>query len=349
MSIKEITNKEIWENFLSACAEKTFVNSWNWGEFQKKEGERVWRFGVFDGENQIASASVVKIEAKRGTFLFVPHGPNIRKQKTENKEQVLQVLLEKLKEIAKKEKAGFIRISPIWERTEENIAFFKDLGFRKAPIHMHPEVTWELDIAPSEDELLMGMRKTTRYLVRQAQKNSDIKITQSQDIKDLDIFNKIYQATAYRHHFFPFSLNYLQNQFSSFSPDNQISIFLGKYKGEIVSAAVIVFWQNSGFYHHGASLPKYNKIPVSYLLQWEAIKEAKRRGCQVYNFWGIAPEITQESQTSKSRHPWAGLSLFKMGFGGKRKEYVKTQDFPISPFYWLTYVFEKLRRIKRRL
>ena len=80
MSIKEINNKEVWENFLSACAEKTFVNSWDWGEFQKKEGERVWRFGVFDGENQIASASVVKIEAKRGTFLFVPHGPNVKEQ-----------------------------------------------------------------------------------------------------------------------------------------------------------------------------------------------------------------------------------------------------------------------------
>ncbi|GAI33015.1 unnamed protein product, partial [marine sediment metagenome] len=28
--------------------------------------------------------------------------------------------------------------------------------------------------------------------------------------------------------------------------------------------------------------------PASYLLQWEAIKEAKNRGCKLYNFWGIA-------------------------------------------------------------
>ncbi|MCX6765289.1 MAG: peptidoglycan bridge formation glycyltransferase FemA/FemB family protein [Candidatus Nealsonbacteria bacterium] len=103
------------------------------------------------------------------------------------------------------------------------------------------------------------------------------------------------------------------------------------------------------FYHHGASLSKFNKIPVSYLLQWEAIKEAKKRGCILYNFWGIAPEIASESDASKSKHPWAGLSLFKMGFGGYRKDYVKTQDYPITLKYYLNYIIEKIRKIKRRL
>jgi hypothetical protein len=38
-----------------------------------------------------------------------------------------------------------------------------------------------------------------------------------------------------------------------------------------------------------------------------------------------------------------------MGFGGYRKEYVKTRDFSLSPLYWLTYFFEKMRKIKRGL
>ena len=347
--IKEVDNKKNWEDFLSKSEEKTFVNSWNWGEFQKKEGEKIWRFGIFGDKGQIASAPVVKIEAKRGKFLFVPHGPNIKPEVKNQRLKILEVLLNRLKEIAKEEKVSFIRVAPIWERNEKNIKIFRELGFREAPIHMHPEVTWELDITPSEEELLMGMRKTTRYLIRQAQKNEDIDIIKSKNIRDLDIFNKIYQATAQRHHFFPFSLNYLENQFSSFISDNQISIFFGRYKKEVVSSAIIVFWQNTGFYHHGASLTKYNKFPVSYLLQWEAIKEAKKRGCHHYNFWGIAPDIKDKSEVKKSRHPWAGLTLFKMGFGGYRKEYVKTQDFIISKDYWLTFIFEKLRKAKRRL
>ncbi len=351
--IKEINNKEIWENFLLECQEKTFLDSWNWGEFQKKEGEKIWRLGIYESEELVALVLAIKIKARRGTFLFVPHGPNIKEQRIKNpastrrqgeagKEQILGMLLDKLKKLAKEEKASFIRIAPIWERNEENIKIFKDFKFRKAPIHMHPEVTWEMDIAPAEEELLMGMRKTTRYLIRRAQKNNDIEIIQGQNIEELKKFDEIYCATARRHRFVPFSLDYLQNQFSSFLEDNQISIFLGKYKDEVVCAAVVVFWQNIGFYHHGASLSKYNRVPVSYLLQWEAIKEAKRRGCEMYNFWGIAP-------INSRKHPWAGLTLFKMGFGGYRKEYVKTQDFPISSMYLLTNIFEKIRKAKRGL
>lgn len=338
MNIKEVDNKKIWENFLVECQEKTFLDSWNWGEFQKKEGEKIWRLGVYNNGEPVALILIIKIKAKRGTFLFIPHGPNIINPKS----QILSTLLIKLKEIAKEEKASFIRIAPICERKKENISVFEKFGFKKAPIHIHPEVTWELNVKPSEEELLMGMRKTTRYLIKQAEKNSDVKIIKSRNIKDLEEFNKIYRLTAERHKFIPFSMNYLKNEFFSFLPDDQILIFLGKYKEEIVSSAVIIFWQGIGFYHQGASLSKYNKIPVSYLLQWEAIKEAKERGCQIYNFWGIAPD-------DNKNHPWAGLSLFKKGFGGYRKDYVQTQDLPLSRIYYLTYIFEKLRKIKRRL
>ncbi len=353
---KEIIEKQIWEGFLEECGEKTFLSSWNWGEFQKKMGYKIWRLGVYNSEQLIAVALVIKIQAKRGTFIFVPHGPvikNIGEQFSDVSENSspMRALLEKLKEIAKQENCGFIRISVIWERREENVKIFKDLGFRNAPIHMHPETTWKLDIKPSEQELLMNMRKTTRYLIRQAEKNQDIEIVQSQDIKDVKKFDELYQATVNRHHFTPFSLEYLKNEFSVFQADNQISIFLGRYKGEIISSAIIIFWQGIGFYHQGASSLKHPKIPVSYLLQWEAIKEAKLRGCRLYNFWGIAPVKMINNQLSiiNKNHPWAGLTLFKMGFGGYKKEYVKTQDLVLSPKYWLNYIVEKIRKTKRGL
>ena len=342
MEIRELNNKDVWESFLLRCNEKTFLNSWNWGEFQKREGERIWRFGIYDNEQLISVALVIKVKARRGTFIFVPHGPVTEPRTEIQKLGVLETLTSKLKEITKQEKAHFIRIAPIWEKTKQNSDFFEDLGFMRAPIHIHPEVTWELDIESSEQELLMNMRKTTRYLIRQAQKNADIEIVKTQNIEDLKKFNEIYCSTATRHKFVPFSLKYTQNQFSSFLPDDQILVFLGKYKNEVVSSAVIVFWQNIGFYHHGASLSKYNKIPVSYLLQWEAIKEAKRRGCERYNFWGIAPD-------DNKNHPWAGLSLFKKGFGGYRRDYVQTQDLPLSKKYYLTFIFEKIRKMKRGL
>jgi lipid II:glycine glycyltransferase (peptidoglycan interpeptide bridge formation enzyme) len=292
---------------------------------------------------------VIKILAKRGNFLFVPHGPIIKFQIPNFKFQILKFLLEELKKLAKKEKCDFIRIAPIFERNEENEKIFKELGFREAPIHIHPEITWELDISIPEEELLKGMRKTTRYLIRQAIKNKEIEILRSEKIEDLKEFNKIYRETAKRHRFVPFSFDYLKDEFLAFKDDKQILIILGKYKGEIVSGGVFVFWQKIGFYHHGASSQKYPKIPVSYLMIWEAIREAKSRGCKKFNFWGIAPLINSKLQIPNSKHPWAGLTLFKMGFGGYKREYVKTQDFPISKKYWLCYLIEKIRKKRRGL
>ncbi len=340
MEIKEVTNKNIWEDFLAACQEKTFLQSWNWGEFQEKMRGKIWRFGIFENEKIIAVSLVVKVMARRGTFLLLPHGPIIRDQSTDCA-KILEVFLKKLKEITKQEHCDFIRINPIWRRNQKNNSIFHSLKFRPAPIQMHPEASWKLEILPSEEALLANMRKTTRYLIRQALKNSDILVEKSADIKDMEIFSKMHEKVSRRQSFVPFSLDYLKKEFATFQQDDQIIIFFGKYKNQLAAASFVVFWSGIGFYHHAASFPEYAKIPVPYLLQWEAIKEAKKRGCVLYDFWGYVDP--------QSKHPWAGPTLFKMGFGGRAHEYVKTQDFPLSQKYWLTYLFEMIRKIKRGL
>ena len=110
-----------------------------------------------------------------------------------------------------------------------------------------------------------------------------------------------------------------------------------------MAGAMVIFWSGIAFYHQAASLNKYAKLSIPYLLQWRAIKEAKARGCNVYDFWGFTdPE-------KFPKHPWAGPTLFKMGFGGYKKEYLKTRDFIISKKYWINYIIEKMRKIKRGL
>jgi len=377
MEVRNIQNKEEWEGFLlkgeesklssspfavaRECEEKTFLSSWNWGGFNSMMGNKIWRLGIFEGAKLLSVALVVKMVAKRGTFLLVPHGPNIISnfQFLISKHEILRTLLDKLKTIAREENVDFIRISPIWERNEENNEVFKSLKFEEAPLHIHPEASWKLDIRPSEEELLMQMRKTTRYLIRQAEKNKDIEIFQSSKIEDVETFNNLYHEVVKLQHFVPFSYDYLKNEFLAFTPGSQISLFFGKYKGDynppttsshslrerapIIASAFIIFWSKIGFYHHAALLPKFHKIPIAYSLLWEVIKEAKKRGCDFFDFWGYVDPF------KNPKHPWAGPTLFKMGFGGRPYEYVKTQDLPLSNKYWLTFLFEKIRKTKRGL
>ncbi|MBI4359201.1 MAG: peptidoglycan bridge formation glycyltransferase FemA/FemB family protein [Candidatus Nealsonbacteria bacterium] len=341
MEIREITDKNTWESFLAGVAEKTFLQSWNWGEFSREMGEKIWRLGIFDQNELAAVALTEKKTSKRGTFLLVPHGPITQSAAPKPKAEILNVLTERLKLLADAEKASFVRVNPIWERNPENNNLFKD--FRPAPLQMHPESSWKLDIRPNPEDLLSQMRKTTRYLIRQAQKNRDIRIDQSQNLADVEKFSRFHDQVSQRQRFIPFSLEYLQKEFRAFAPDDGVRLFFGYHDNEVAAGSFVVFWSGIGFYHHAISLTRYAKFSIPYLLQWEAIQEAKRRNCVLYDFWGfIDPQ-------QYPRHPWAGPTLFKMGFGGRVFEYVRTRDLPLSKKYWLTYFFERLRKIKRRL
>jgi len=346
VEIREITDKNVWESFLAGAAEKTFLQSWNWGEFSQNMGEKIWRLGIFDETELIAVALVEKKVTKRGTFLLIPHGPvtinsNPPTGGQNYKSQILDTLTKRLKDIAVEEKTSFIRINPIWERNPENDGFFKD--FRLAPLQMHPESSWKLDITLPEENLLAEMRKTTRYLIKRAQKNQDIRIDQSRNLVDVEKFSRFHDQVSQRQRFVPFSLEYLQKEFRAFAPDDGVRLFFGYHNNEVVAGSFVIFWSGIGFYHHAISLPRYAKFSIPYLLQWEAIKEAKRRDCHLYDFWGFVDPQKQP------RHPWAGPTLFKMGFGGQADEYVKTRDLVLSPKYWFTYLLEKLRKVKRRL
>lgn len=339
MQIKEITNKQQWEDFVLQNKESTFLHSWNWGEFNKNTGEKIWRVGVFDEGKLIAVVLIIKIKARRGSFLFVPQGPIITYNPKLITYDLLKKLFDFLKNLGKKEKVGFVRISPILKNTSEDLNLFKSYGFRNAPIHMmHPEMTWLLDIAKSEEEILKGMRKTHRNLIRRAVKDG-VEIIQSADEKYLKTFYDIHMETARRHKFVPFSYNYIKSEIEAFKNDGQISIFSAKYKNKIISSAIIVFYGNQAFYHHGASLSEYNKIPASYLILWKAIEEAKKRNKEVFNFYGIVED--------KPKHPWTGLSKFKKGFGGYKKELLHCQDLSLNKKYLITWIIETIRKIKR--
>ena len=88
MIVKEIKNKDIWEDFLDETKEKSFLHSWNWGEFQKALGEKIWRLAIIENSTIQGIALIIKVSAKRGTFFLCPHGPILEDK------QLLKGLLE---------------------------------------------------------------------------------------------------------------------------------------------------------------------------------------------------------------------------------------------------------------
>lgn len=333
IKIIEIDEKKIWDEFLDKKEIQFFplFQSWNWGEVQKQTGDELLRVGAYKNNKLVAVCQIIDIRAKRGHYLHLRHGPVL----VPFDQSVFNALLVYVKKVAYERQASFIRLSPLVEKHQAGCS---SRSMINAPIHnMDAQVCWVLDITKPEEQLLKEMRKSHRYLIRKAQGMS-ITIKKTKEASRINIFLKIYKDLSSRRHFVPH--RGIKEELGVFGKEDQALLFLAEYKQKVIGGALILFVGNNAIYHHGASLSGYRDVPISYLLQWEAILEAKRRGKKLYNFWGIAP-------SDSPRHPWKGLTLFKTGFGGERKEFLHAQDLPLRLSYWKSYAIESIYKWKR--
>ncbi|MBI4994737.1 peptidoglycan bridge formation glycyltransferase FemA/FemB family protein [Candidatus Peregrinibacteria bacterium] len=332
MEVKQITNKSEWEQFVLSQSYTLFVQSSHYGEFYEALGEQSSILSVFDDDKLVGGSLVVSTHARRGDFLYLPYGPL---------GEGAEILFFYLKKFAKENKFDFIRCSPFWLLAGGGENILKQSGFRHAPMHILAENTWLLNLDKTEDELLAQMEKTHRYLIRRCEKGGG-RVKKSTDQDVLEQFNNLHDETAKRHKFHRFSEGYIKKEFDAFAPHNETMIMNGYLPdGRLDSSAIIFFYGNMAAYRHGASLNLDNKLSTSYLVQWEAIKEAKRRGIKWYNFWGVIP-----AKAGKN-HPFYGITHFKKGFGGAQMDLVRCHDLPISWRYWFNWIIETLRSLKR--
>ena len=204
---------------------------------------------------------------------------------------------------------------------------------------MIAEITTMIDLEQEEVDLLKNMNQNHRNLIRRCTKEG-LEIKTSEEVLDLKVLHELLLTTAKRHKFTPFSLKYLENEFKTFQNRGEAKLYFAYHQGDLLGVAMIIFHGNSAIYRHAASSDIKSKIPSAYGIQWEAIQEAKRRNMKYYNFWGIAP-------SGNKKHPFYGITHFKKGFGGFVLNLVPAHDLPISKKYYLNWIVETLRRIKR--
>lgn len=343
LTAKQISNRVEWEGFLEKHPEANFLQSWYWGEFHDALGnkqsfpsDKIFQAGFYSsGKLEGVMLGVIE-KAKRATYLTIPGGPIID---WSNKELV-KSFRDEVVRIAKENNCSFVRVRSQLESNDFSKNLFKKLGFKNAPMHLHAELTNQLNITKNEQEILANMRKGTRYEIRKAEKLG-IRVEESRDPKDIRQFYELQLKTSKRQGFVPFSYKYLLEQFKVFSSANHAVLYSAYFEKKLLAQAFIIFYGNEAVYHYGASTEEGRHYPGAYLIQWKAILEAKKRRLKKYNFWGVA---------SADNHRFANLSLFKRGFGGEDFEYLHAQDLVINkPRYFLNLLIELIRKKLRRV
>ncbi|GMR19348.1 MAG: peptidoglycan bridge formation glycyltransferase FemA/FemB family protein [Patescibacteria group bacterium] len=336
VQIREVRKEKSWEVFLLGRPHTPFLQSWAWGEFQEKIGASHHRLGIYRGDRLVGVCLALVGRRRLGKFVYVPHGPVLE----EFHEDTVGAVLEYLKGFAEEEGADYLRIEPPWKDTGA-VNVLTARGFRRsrAPTGQAGGRTLLLDLDLGEEELLAGMRKTTRYLVRKALEMG-VQVHRTSDPQMMNEFHRLMGVTRRRQGFVPHSRRYLQTQFETLAPRRMTELSLAEYQGNILAASITISYGDTASYIHGASAR--SEVPASYLLLWENIREARKEDFRYFDFWGIAP-------TDNPKHPWYGYSLFKRGFGGYPVDYLGSWDYVLNPRYWVVSAVERTRRIFRRL
>lgn len=224
-----------------------------------------------------------------------------------------ELFLNDLDIIVKKNHSIFMKIEPdTWEDSSKNLWLQNQKLISSKTIQ--PRRSIIIDLSGGELDWLGNMKQKTRYNIRLAQKK-DIVVKESNDIRT---FYELMQSTGERDGFGIHSMEYYNSVYNGFIENHQVALLLAYYN-DIPLAGLMVFrFRHRAWYFYGASNNRERNRMPTYLLQFEAMKWAKKFGCTEYDLWGIPDEdeeILEEEFSDRSDGLW-GVYRFKRGFGG---------------------------------
>jgi lipid II:glycine glycyltransferase (peptidoglycan interpeptide bridge formation enzyme) len=309
-----------WNQFLSQHPNAHLLQTGEWGELKSAFGWKPVRI--------VSRDSGVQILFRRlplgFTVSYIP------------KANINESLLPEIDSVCKQNRAIFLKLEPdSWENLKPETW---NLKLRTSPHNIQPPRTIIIDIRGSEEDILARMKPKTRYNTRLAEKKGVI--VRAWD--DIDSFHKMMLVTGGRDGFGIHSLEYYKRAYELLQPKGLGEILVAEYEGKPLAALFAARNGHRAYYLYGASTDEERNRMPTYILQWEAMKWAKARGCEEYDLWGVPDEDEATLEANfESRHDglW-GVYRFKRGFGGELKRAAQALDRVYNPLlYWVYLKF----------
>ncbi len=306
-------------------------------------------------EHCVAAALILKRQILRNGFaarlsvLYSPKGPLL----DWSNESLRTRVLRDLQAYAKKQGAIFLKMDPdvmlgtgvsqsgddvVDTVGQSVVSDMKRMGWEYSGDQIQFKNTVLIDLSAPEEQMLARMKQKTRYNVRLAEKKGVTLRVGTPD--DLGMLYKMYAETSLRDGFVIRDEGYYRTVWERFmlnvksnaSHDAQpcAEPLVAEVNSEPVAAIFVFYFAGRAYYVYGMSRDMHREKMPTYLLQWEAMKRAKAKGCTVYDLWG-APEVFDERDSM-----W-GVYRFKEGLGGRVVRTLGAWDFAPSPLWYKMY------------
>ncbi|HLV99886.1 MAG TPA: peptidoglycan bridge formation glycyltransferase FemA/FemB family protein [Ktedonobacterales bacterium] len=338
MEVCEITDRVQWDGFVSSAKTGHLMQSYQWGELMKRDGRRIMRVGVLDGEQLVAAALIqfATMPYVGAPWLYIPRGPVV----DDPTSPALPVIISELHRIARRGHAAMLKIEPnVEEGTPGWSDMLKKLGFQPNPIPTHVRRSWLLDISPPEKKLLADMKRNWRYNIKVAERGGiDVRLASTPE--DMQAFYRIYQQTSQRDDFTILPLKHYTDILELFGDD--ACLFLAGLQDETLVGHLLIRYGDWCWDMFGATSTEHRNLKPGYLLHWKTFLWAKEQGCTMYDFRGI-PEILEPGEEM-----W-NVYEYKRGFGGFSRLSLATHDYVYRPLlYWPITLASRMRVNWRR-
>ncbi len=275
-----------------------------------------------------------------GSVAYLPKGPLVDWSDTEQCHYVLALC----DEAARARHALFLQIEPDLPESDDAVRMLKDLGFSRGRHSLQPRRTLIVDLTPSEEDILAGMKQKKRYNIRLAERRgvSVRAATPETAAADLFEFQRLLQNTGQRGSFAVRSDEYHRDAYRLFAPRQQVALLLAEYQRRPLAALMIFAFGERAWYFYGASSDQERERMPTYALQWAAMRWAKARGCRSYDLWGVpdAQADVLESEFSTRKDGLWPVYRFKRGFGGRLERNVGPWERVYLP--WAHRLYQRL-------
>jgi len=328
-----------WDKLIEMLPGSTFLQTEEWAKIKAPIG---WR-PIFESRprntDSIESAGMMLIRSFHHfpfTIAYVPRGPLVDWTNPSSYQKTLFDLIQK----AKDQNAIFLKIDPDLpigrgipgtESDRPDLTgmavqqYLSTHGWRFSQDQIQFRNTIEIDLSPSEDQLLARMHQKTRYNIRLAEKRG-VQVEKADENDWLTIY-RMYAETADRDGFIIRPWEYYDRVWSILSDAHMATCLKAVMDGTIIGAIWVIGFGRKAHYLYGMSSSIHRELMPNHLLQWKGMLLAKEQGREIYDMWGAPNEFGGTDSLS-------GVFRFKQGFGGDVIRTLGAWDYSINyPMY----------------
>lgn len=316
LTLQETTEPRVYDDAVSRLPITSALQGWGYGEARQALGQTPVRYLITRDGQTVGALQLIRKRLVPGfSTLYAPRGPALESL------DLLPAVADAVRKIARPTDA-LLKIEPPvpLPANDDSRAIPESYGpFQRAATEQ-PEHTIVADLRQNEEDLFAGLHSMARRNVRTAQK---LGVVAGRD-DDFEAFWEIFTSTNERAKLGAFPRKYYETMLREGNAHGgEAYLVLARSQGKALAGGFFLAMGKGTYYLFGGSVRddrldeagqpfKDAKAPDAFY--WNAMLDAKRRGYELFDFWGIPRELDE------SKHSY-GVFKMKLKFSEQRAWY----------------------------